>query len=77
VPIYLFAHRYWTDDDSERFLRDPTALGLDPGSFAGQQIVIANGCQTGALLADVVERLQRFGAAKIILRSLKPRTGPR
>jgi hypothetical protein len=29
------------------------------------------------LLADVVERLQRFGAAKIILRSLKPPTGPR
>ena len=72
-PIQLFRHRFWTDDDSELFLDDPTALGLNPKTFSGRVVYIANGCRNGKLLADVVEALQRYGATKIQLGTLRAR----
>lgn len=72
MTIRLHANRYWTDRDCVRFLANPKAMGWDPAQFDGQEVVIANGCQDGALLADVVEDLQRYGAKKVVLTTLKP-----
>lgn len=72
MTICLFSHRYWTDEDSVRFLESPKAIGLDPTTFNGQIVYIANGCRDGELLAEVVQTLQRFGAAKIQLGTLRP-----
>lgn len=74
MAVRLYAHRYWRDEDSIWFLDDPKAMGLDPTKFRGEEVVIANGCDDGPLLADVVSELQRFGAKKIILTSLRRRS---
>lgn len=70
MTIYLFRDRPWTDEDSGRFLEHPQALHLD---VRGHEVVIANGCRDGALLADVVDELRRSGATKIILTAARPR----
>jgi hypothetical protein len=71
--IRLFRDRPWTDEDSERFLDDPSAMKLDAEHVRGHEVTIANGCRNGAWLAEVVATLQSFGAVKIILTSAYPR----